>query len=223
MIPLRDSKTTGRFPIVTVLLILLNIYVFYLEVTSTNLDAIFGQYALIPSLVNFGNPLTLLQFITSMFLHGGLLHILSNMWFLWIFGDNVEQRMGWLYLPTYLLGGIIGGLAQYFFMPESPIPIVGASGAVATILGAYLIYFPRHTVSTLVPIFFIFTIVDIPAFAVLAFWFLTQLFSGHAALTETVANAGGGVAYFAHIGGFLYGIIAAYIIGNAKVDTKHHA
>lgn len=204
MIPLFDRERSGKVPIVTIGLILLNIYIFYLEVNSTNLDTFFSTYALIPEKVRATSPETWIPFVTFMFLHGGIIHIGSNMLFLWIFGDNVEERLGWLYLPFYLLGGVLSGLAQYFLDPASSLPVVGASGAVAAVLGAYFVFFPTHTVATLVPIFFFVTILNLPALLVLGYWFVTQLFSGYAALGETSATSGG-VAYFAHIGGFAFG------------------
>jgi membrane associated rhomboid family serine protease len=219
MIPLRDSKRSGRFPLVTIALIAINFYVFYLELTSQNLDGFFAQYALIPSLIDTHNPATWYPFITSMFLHGGFFHILSNMLFLWIFGDNVEERFGMFYLPVYLLGGIMGGLAQYFLMPNADIPIVGASGGVATILGAYLIFYPGSRILTLLPIFFLFTIVEIPAFFVLAYWFFLQVFNGITAIGNTSASLGG-VAYFAHIGGFISGVVYAYLLGRPEASRS---
>ena len=220
MIPLRDSKRSGKFPLITTLLILANIYFFYLELTSSNLDALFAQYALVPSLIDTANPATWYPFITSMFLHGSLFHILSNMLFLWIFGDNVEERLGIMYLPVYLAGGILGGLLQYMFMTTSDIPVIGASGAVATILGAYLIFYPGSRILTLLPIFFLFTIVEIPAFFVLAYWFFLQVFNGLNALGTTSASMGG-VAYFAHIGGFVSGVVFAFLLG--KPESPRHA
>ncbi len=215
MIPLRDTRTSGRFPFITLFLILLNCLVFYFELMSPDLDSFFTKYALIPAQVSLHQPQTLIPFITSLFLHGGVIHLISNMWFLWIFGDNVEDRFGLAYLPFYLLGGIIGAVAQYFISPHAAVPIVGASGAIAAVLGAYLMLFPGHTVKTLVPILFFFTVIDLPAFVMLGYWFFVQLFNGYAAVAVTAATSGG-VAYFAHIGGFAYGWIVSIGLPRTK-------
>jgi membrane associated rhomboid family serine protease len=141
-----------------------------------------------------------------MFLHGGWFHILSNMWVLFIFGDNVEDRMGGFnYLFFYLLAGMAAGLLQTFIMPSSQIAMIGASGAIAGVLGAYLLLFPGARVASLVPILFIFTLIEIPAIIFLLFWFISQLFSG---LVSLEGMAGGGIAWWAHIGGFLFGMVA---------------
>jgi membrane associated rhomboid family serine protease len=215
MIPLQDSQPSGRFPLITILLIALNIYVFYLEMTAPDLDAFINQYALIPAAIDPNVPTSLATFLTSIFLHGGIFHILSNVWFLWIFGDNVEERFGWFFLPFYLLGGLAGSVAQYVIAPESTIPIVGASGAIAAVMGAYLVMFPHHTVKTIVPIVIFLTIVELPAIVMLAYWFFVQIFSGYAAIAETTATSGG-VAYFAHIGGFIIGFLFAAFAGGRK-------
>ncbi len=201
MIPLSDTRTSGRFPFWVVLIIVLNVYFFYLEITAPDPEAFIRQYALIPSLINFSSLESLTPFITSQFLHGGFLHIISNMLFLWIFGDNVEDRMGPIFFPIfYLLSGIIGGLLQYIFLIGSDIPMLGASGAIAGVLGAYFVLFPHHKVKTLVPLFLFLTVIDLPATWMLLYWFVTQVFSG----VTSIGNVGG-VAYFAHIGGFLAG------------------
>ncbi len=210
MIPLKDSIPTNIFPFWTYAIIALNVYVFYLQLTVANPETFIAQYALIPNLVNFNDYITLFPFITSQFLHGGLMHIISNMWFLYIFGDNVEEGAGFLFFPIiYLLSGIAGGFAQYIFMPESSIPMLGASGAIAGVLGAYFAWFKNHTVKSLIPFFGLFTVLDIPAFIILFYWLITQVISG-------VGSIGGedlgGVAYFAHIGGFLTGYLLAHLI-----------
>jgi membrane associated rhomboid family serine protease len=208
MLPLRDSQSSGRFPIVTFLLIAINVFVFYLEITAADPEAFISQYALIPSQLDFSNPGTWRPFLTSMFLHAGFVHIISNMWFLWIFGDNVEDRLGLFYLPFYLLSGVVGSFAQLIFMRDSAIPMLGASGAIAGVLGAYLVLFPRNTVSTLVPVFGFATIVNLPASAMLFYWFFTQLFSSVASIAVMTGETGG-VAYMAHLGGFLSGWFGA--------------
>lgn len=147
-----------------------------------------------------------LPFVTSMFLHGGFLHIVANMWTLWIFGDNVEDRMGPArFLLFYLVTGILAGLVHWLTNPGSVVPTVGASGAISGVLGAYFILYPHSRVITLIPIFFWPIFVELPAVVYLGFWFLLQLFSGTSALAAP-ANAGG-VAWWAHIGGFVGGLL----------------
>ncbi len=218
MIPLSDSHPAGKFPFWVILIIAINVYVFYLQLTTPNPDAFIApatnsfiaQYALIPSLVDFSDWATLTPFITSQFLHGGFLHIISNMLFLWIFGDNVEARWGNILFPLfYLTAGVAGGLAQYVFMPDSGLPMLGASGAIAGVLGAYFAWFPHHSVKTLVPIFGFFTIINVPASIMLFYWIATQFLSGAFSVGISMGEDIGGVAYFAHIGGFIAGFILA--------------
>lgn len=211
MIPLKDSHPAGIFPFWTIAIIALNVYVFFLEISGANPDLFIFQYALVPSQVDFGNWSTLLPFVTSQYLHGGLLHIGSNMLFLWVFGDNVEEKLGQAFFPIfYTLAGVVGGLAQYILAPYSDIPMLGASGAVAGVLGAYFAMFPHHTIKTLVPVMGFVSVVNIPASVMLVYWFVTQLFSG---VGSVAAGAGelGGVAYLAHIGGFVTG----WLIGSS--------
>lgn len=217
MIPLHDSKQTGIFPLVTILIIVLNIWFFFLEFTSPDPEVFIAQWALIPAYVNWNDFATLVPFITSQFLHGGLLHILSNMWFLWIFGDNVEEHFGKFFYPlVYLASGIVAGVAQYIVNPSSPIPMLGASGAVAGVLGAYMVLFGRHTIKALVPVFGFMQVMDIPASFMLVYWFVTQLFSGVGSL---VMAPTGGVAFFAHVGGFVTGWAIAKISIKYKVSS----
>ena len=214
MIPLRDSHPAGIFPFWMMTIIAINIYIFYLELTATNPEAFISQFALIPRLVDFQNMESLFPFITSQFLHGGFIHIISNMWFLWIFGDNVEGRVGFFFFPIfYLMAGAVGAFAQYIFMPDSTIPMLGASGAIAGVLGAYFALFGHHTVKTLVPIFGFFTIMDIPASVMLFYWFFTQIFAGVASISLVTSDSGG-VAFLAHAGGFAFG----WVVGRLYVD-----
>lgn len=216
MIPLKDSPKTRRFPIVNTALILLNIVVFVrqLALSQIELETMVFSYGLIPrtlmislsegNLMAAASPLLAYQFM-----HGGWLHIGSNMLYLWVFGDNVEDRVGHVkYLIFYLLMGILAGVAQVVFDPSSAVPIIGASGAVAGILGAYLISCPRARVLALIPIFVIFTLAEIPAVIFLGFWFILQLFSGIASI-----GVGVSVAWWAHIGGFIAGIILVNLFG----------
>ena len=209
MIPLRDSVPTRKKPFITYGLILLNTFVFLLEFLAPNLDEFINQYALIAANISFTDLTTLSPFLTSQFLHAGFAHLIANMWFLKIFGDNVEEAFGHIkYLLFYLFCGIVSGLAQYIFMMSSTIPMLGASGAVAGILGAYYIFFPRHRVETLIPVWGFWRIVDLPASFMLLYWFIIQLFAGFGSLVAAPAMVGG-IAFFAHAGGFLAGWVIA--------------
>lgn len=210
MIPISDSEKSRRFPFLNILFIGINLLVFFLQVTTPDPEAFIYQYALIPANINFSDITTLYPFITSMFLHGGLLHIASNMLFLWVFGDNVEGELPPLfYLVLYLGSGIIGSLAQYLLNPASTIPMLGASGAVAGALGAYFAFFPHHKIRTLVTLPFLFTIIEVSAMFMLGYWIVIQIVSGIFGLDQL---SQGGVAYFAHIGGFAFGYLVAKIM-----------
>ncbi len=211
MIPISDSVKSRGFPIFTVLLIALNVVVFLLELSSPNPDAFIQQYSLIPKLVNFSDTSTLLPFVTAMFLHGGFLHIASNMLFLWVFGDNIEGYFGAIFfLFLYLVSGIVGNLVQYILMPGSLIPMLGASGAIAGVLGSYFLLFPHSKIKTLLPIFFFITFVDIPATFMIGYWFFLQIISGVTSLSAAADS--GGIAFFAHIGGFATGIVLTILL-----------
>ena len=204
MFPIRDHNPSHKLPIINLIIIGITAYVFLLEITATSLEDFIFQYALIPNQVDFTAPSTLLPFIYSMFLHGGWLHIISNMWFLWIFGDNIESHLGHVsYLIFYLITGLAAGLMQFIFSAGSSIPTLGASGAVSGILGAYLLLYPRHKIDTLVASFggFLHQI-QLPASFMLGYWFVIQLFSGIGSLG---IMGEGGVAWWAHIGGFASG------------------
>lgn len=195
----------------TIGIIAVTAYAFFLQLSAPDIDAFVMQYALVPQNVNFADWLTLLPFITSMFLHAGWLHILSNMWFLWIFGDNVEAEVGHVrYLLFYLVCGIAAGLVQYFFNSTGTIPTLGASGAVAGVLGAYLMLYPGHKIDTLIPTFGGFmTQAQIPASIMLIYWFVIQLFSGVGTIGMQDV---GGVAFWAHVGGFVAGWILVRLL-----------
>lgn len=209
MFPIRDTETSGSFPLVNLSLIATNIYIFYKELTAPNLDLFINTYALIPANIDFANYQTFIPFVTALFLHAGFLHILSNMWFLWVFGDNVEKAMGHLgYLIFYLFCGIAASIVQFTIIKDSTLPMLGASGAIAGILGAYLRFFPHHRIDTLVPFFALPVIVAIPASFMLVYWFITQAFNGVATILTATA-AVGGIAYLAHAGGFMAGITLA--------------
>ena len=207
MFPIKDPESYGGFPIVNLVLIVTNIYVFFRQLASPDPELFINTYALIPSNIDFARIETLLPFITSLFLHAGFLHILSNMWFLWVFGDNVEAKMGHIpYLAFYIFCGIAASLAQYLVIPGSILPMIGASGAIAGVLGAYLRYFPRHSINTLVPVLGFPIIISVPAGFMLVYWFIIQAFSGAASIVTSTAMFGG-VAYFAHAGGFVSGLL----------------
>lgn len=207
MFPLSDTATAPRFPIMTWLLILLNSVAFIRELMAPNIDTFMSHYALIPAHVTFSNYLTLFPFITAIFLHAGFLHILSNMWFLYIFGDNVEDALSPLgLLALFLLAGIAGNILQYLIIPTATTPIIGASGAIAGILGCYYRCFPYAKVKTLLFIVFFVTIVDISAPLVLGYWFILQLILGIGSLSHVSAGQGG-IAFFAHIAGFIVGLV----------------
>ena len=208
MFPLYDTLRSRRFPIVNWMLIILNGIVFYyeLKLSEAGLYRFIHTWGLVPSQLISNPAETWITIFTSMFLHGGWFHILSNMWILVIFGDNIEDRMGGgRYLIFYLLSGTAAALLQAYLSPASDQPMIGASGAIAGVLGAYLILFPRARIASLVPIFFIFTLVEIPAVIFLGFWFVLQLFSGWLALQGADMS---GVAWWAHIGGFVFGMLA---------------
>lgn len=207
MFPLYDTVRSRRFPLMNWMLVLLNGLAFYYELTlsETELHRFILDWGLIPAQLTFDSADSLLRILTSMFLHGGWFHILSNMWILIIFGDNIEDRMGGMrYLLFYLLSGTAAALSQAFLYPTSTIPMVGASGAIAGVLGAYLVLYPRARIASLVPIFFIFTVIEVPALIFLGFWFVSQLFQGWLALGGADL---GGVAWWAHIGGFIFGLL----------------
>jgi len=216
MIPLRDNIPSRTFPIVNILIIAANVLVFMLELSlgPRSLDRFMQVFGVVPAYVfawpRLHDPLSglVVPFFTSMFLHGGWLHLIGNMLYLWIFGDNVEDRLGhFRYLVFYLLCGIGAGFAHTIMNPITTIPSVGASGAIAGVLGAYVVSYPGARVLTLVPIFIFIQFIELPAWLVLGLWFLTQFLSGTASLAVTTSANTGGVAWWAHVGGFLIGIL----------------
>ena len=195
MFPIRDDVPSSRFPVITWLLIGVNavVFLFQLSLPPQGLQQLFYLFGIVPARFTdpewaayVGFPLrTFWPFLTSMFLHGGFLHILSNMWSLWIFGDNVEDRMGpFRFLAFYLASGAAAGVLHWLTNPASTVPTVGASGAIAGVLGAYLLFYPRARVLTLVPLFFYPLFFYLPAIVYLGIWFLSQLFSGTFALAS---------------------------------------
>jgi membrane associated rhomboid family serine protease len=222
MLPIRDLNPTRRIPYVTYVLIGLNVLVFIYEMmlTSSGLERFFTNWGVVPYLVtNAFNLPVALTFITSMFLHGGFAHIFGNMLYLWIFGDNVEDCMGSvLYIIFYFMSGILAGLAQVLVGPDLMMPSIGASGAVAGVLGAYLVMFPRARVHTLVFFGFFARRASIPAGIVLGGWFVLQFFNGVLSLG---AMQVGGVAWFAHIGGFILGLIGGWLCKKSRPQVDY--
>jgi membrane associated rhomboid family serine protease len=212
VIPLRDNIRSRTFPFVNILLILANISVFVREITFPHpklLEDFVLAWALIPSQL-WAHPLPeSVTLVSSMFLHGGWSHILGNMMYLWIFGDNVEDRVGHLrYLLFYVLVGGAAAAAQIYTQPKSQVPMLGASGAIAGILGAYFVLYPGAKVSTLIPLGFFSRIVDVPAFFFLGFWFLIQALQSYGSIISGPVHGNvGGVAWGAHAGGFVAGLV----------------
>ena len=212
MIPLYDTARSRRLALVNWIIILLNGLVFYYELKlgDAGLEGFIRTWGLSAPVLLARPEVAWPTIFTSMFIHGGWFHILSNMWVLFIFGDNVEDRLGHVrYLFFYLLSGVAAALLQAALLSRSSMPMVGASGAIAGVLGAYLVLFPRARVASLVPILFIFTIVELPAVLFLAFWFISQLFSGLGVLS---GGASSGIAWWAHVGGFLFGMAAGLVL-----------
>ncbi len=224
MIPLRDSNPRRTVPFVTYALVILNVLAFLWELSlGQQLDRALLNVAFIPARFWIaGNWIAdAMTIVISMFLHGGLLHIGSNMLYLWIFGDNIEDRLGHgRYLIFYLACGFLATFAHAVFSPGSRIPAIGASGAIAGVLGAYLILFPHARVLTVIPIFFFITLRELPAVILLGLWFVLQLFSGVGSLGVTDAQDLGGVAYFAHIGGFVAGLVLIAVLGGLRAPRR---
>jgi len=230
MIPIRDSVPAQRFPLVTSAIITVNVLVFWhmVQLPPPVLEAFVGRYALIPARFSWNVEhgrfgLALSRILSSMFMHGGWTHLIGNMWFLWIAGDNVEDRMGRLrYLIFYLISGIAGAVLQVSVGPGIQVPNVGASGAIAGVLAAYMVFFPHARIYTLIFFFLIIDVIAIPAVIFLGIWFLFQFLSGVGSLG--MMGAGGGVAWFAHIGGFSAGFLLGPIFGyhrRSRIPRRH--
>ncbi|HEX6240221.1 MAG TPA: rhomboid family intramembrane serine protease [Polyangiales bacterium] len=218
MIPLRDINPTRRAPYVSYALIALNLAVFayqFLSLSPLENSLFVRRHGVVPLFLFSGYAPSLSTLLSSMFMHGGLLHLVSNMWFLHIFGDNVEDAMGHLrYAAFYVCSGVAAALVHAFTDPGSGLPMVGASGAISGVLGAYLMMFPRARVVTLVFVF----LLELPAILFILFWFGIQLFSGFGALSS---QQGAGVAFFAHVGGFVAGVVWIVVFG--RPPQKPHA
>jgi membrane associated rhomboid family serine protease len=233
LIPLRDANPTRRTPVVTLALIVACFVAFAWELglqasSDERLNAFITEWGVVPAELvaawNGGQALSqeTLTLFSSQFLHGGWLHLLGNMLYLWIFGNNVEDRLGrGRFLVFYLGGGVAAGLAQTAIDPGSEIPLIGASGAIAATLGAYLVLFARARITTLVFLGFFYQLINVPAIIVLGFWFVLQLLDGLASLGTT--STGGGVAFFAHIGGFVAGALLVRLFAIGRGDPGRRA
>ncbi|MEG8948004.1 rhomboid family intramembrane serine protease [Rosettibacter firmus] len=225
MIPLKDDIPSKTFPIINITLIITNVVMFLFELMlGSDLQLFIEQYGVIPvryfyqgmqletgEIIYFSDFSRIFPLFTSMFLHGGWVHLFGNMLYLWIFGDNVEDRMGhFRYLIFYILCGLAASFSHIIMNPESSIPTIGASGAIAGVLGAYMFLYPDAKVVVLLPIFIFFDIIQLPALFVLGLWFVMQLFQGTLALSVE-SSATGGVAWWAHIGGFVFGAVTVHI------------
>jgi membrane associated rhomboid family serine protease len=208
MFPLRDVIPSRTIPFITVTIIILNAiaWLYELMLPQPQLEVFLQIYGVVPAY--FSAP----TLITSMFLHGSWMHVIGNMWWLWIFGDNVEDRLGHgRYLAFYLGCGIAAALGQMFIDPTSTLPTIGASGAIAGVMGAYLVLYPHSRVLTLVPIIFYLEIIELPAILLLGIWFVMQLFSA-GSVAVTASTQGGGVAFMAHVAGFVVGMIGVVLL-----------
>jgi membrane associated rhomboid family serine protease len=218
MIPIRDDQPSYSTPFINYFLIVVNVLVFLWEISvgmqsHGELNGFIKEFGLVPRHTVAvltgqsydGTATAILPFFTSMFLHGGFLHLAGNMLFLWIFGDNVEDYLGhFRYLLFYLVSGVIAALAQILLNPNSPAPTVGASGAIAGVMGAYFILYPRARVLVWFPPIFLF---HVPAWLMLGYWFLVQFLSGTATSIAMTSETAGGIAFWAHIGGFVAGVL----------------
>jgi membrane associated rhomboid family serine protease len=232
MIPLRDANPTRRTPWVTLVLIAANVAAFLLwePITGSQREQALFFYchgAIPEEMVDLqaipevaaacGGKNVLVSLFTSMFLHGGILHLAGNMLYLWVFGNNIEDRMGWpVFLLFYLAAGLVAAYAEALAHPSSITPLVGASGAIAGTLGAYIVIFPHARVMALIPIFFIFQLTELSAWIVLGFWFVLQAFAGVGSLGGDV----GGVAWWAHIGGFVFGALIALLFYRRRQPAR---
>jgi membrane associated rhomboid family serine protease len=230
MIPLRDNAPRYSAPFVTLGLIAVNVIIFLYELSLDpySLEHFVGLHGVVP--LRFANFIAgraaagavLPPLVEHMFLHGGWLHLLGNMWFLWIFGDNLEDQLGhFRFLVFYLTCGVVAALCQTSLTLSSRVPSVGASGAIAGVMGGYLLFFPGARVLTLVPFFFLFT-VEIPAYVMLFYWIAVQVVSGLTSVGNASLQAQGGVAWWAHIGGFVCGLVLVKMMGRCPRVRKYY-
>lgn len=212
MFPLRDVIPSRTTPVVTVTLIIVNAALWFFEVSlsSDALAEFLGTWGVVPAAFV---PTTL---ISSMFLHGSWWHVIGNMWYLWIFGDNVEDRMGHgRFIVFYVLCGVTAAIGHILINPASVVPTIGASGAIAGVMGAYLVLYPKSRVLTLIPFIIFYEIIELPAVALLGIWFLMQLVNA-GAVAATASATGGGVAFMAHVAGFVMGTVAVFAFRKSR-------
>ena len=217
MIPLRDVIPSRTTPYVTIAIIALNALAWFFEISMPREDlSVFLQvWGIVPAAFI---PSTL---VTAMFLHGSWSHVIGNMWYLWIFGDNVEDRLGHgRFVVFYLLCGIAAAFGQIVLDPESTLPMIGASGAIAGVMGAYFVLYPQSRVLTLIPLIIFWEIIELPAIMLLGFWFLMQLFSA-GAIAVTANSAGGGVAFMAHVAGFICGVGGIFVFRQRQRQEQY--
>ena len=208
MIPLRDVIPSRTTPYITTTIIILNAIAWLFEVSlpQDTLNQFIGTYGVVPA---YFSPPTL---ITSMFLHGSWLHVIGNMWYLWIFGDNVEDRLGHgRFIVFYLLCGIAAAIGQIVMDPTSTLPTIGASGAIAGVMGAYFVLYPQSRVLTLIPLIIFWEVIELPAYILLGFWFVMQLFSAGTIAVTASSHGSGGVAFAAHVAGFVVGMAGVFV------------
>ena len=218
MIPLRDVIPSRTTPYITVTIIFLNAVAWSFELTlpADVLPVFLQVYGVVPA------RLHALTFVTSMFLHGSWMHVIGNMWYLWIFGDNVEDRVGHgRFIVFYLLCGIAAAIGHIVIDPGSTLPTIGASGAIAGVMGAYLVLYPRSRVLTLIPLVIFWEVIEVPAILLLGFWFLMQLFSAGA--IAVTSSTGGGVAFMAHVAGFLCGVGGIFLFRQRQRPEQYWA
>jgi membrane associated rhomboid family serine protease len=215
MIPLRDVIPSRTTPYITITIIILNALAWLFEVSLDPelLNRFLTAYGVVPA--HFSAP----TLITSMFLHGSWMHIIGNMWYLWIFGDNVEDRLGHgRFIVFYLLCGIAAALGQVVMDPSSTLPTIGASGAIAGVMGAYFVLYPQSRVLTIVTLLIFWEIIEVPAYVLLGFWFVMQLFSAGTIAVTSSSHGSGGVAFAAHVAGFLVGVGGVYIFKKRELN-----
>ncbi|MCC6324989.1 MAG: rhomboid family intramembrane serine protease [Candidatus Brocadia sp.] len=226
MIPIRDRNPSGTVPVVTASIILTNVLVFLIQLSlGDQLELFLFHFGIVPMKIVYSSEIpdstfinTYLPFLSYMFLHGGFVHLIGNMWYLWIFGNNIEDQLGHIrFVLFYFICGIGAAIVHVYSNSQSAIPCIGASGAIAGVLGAYMITFPRARILVILPLFVIWEFIELPAIVVLGFWFLIQFFSGTAAISSA---QGGGVAWWAHIGGFVLGMIFIKLLPKSRY--RHH-
>jgi membrane associated rhomboid family serine protease len=219
MIPLRDVIPSRTTPYITITIIFLNAaaWLFELSLPADALPVFLQVYGVVPAHFRAAT------LVTSMFLHGGWMHVIGNMWYLWIFGDNVEDRVGHArFIVFYLLCGIAAALGQIVMEPGSLLPTIGASGAIAGVMGAYFVLYPRSRVLTLIPLVIFWEVIEVPATLLLGFWFLMQLFSA-GAIAVTASTGGGGVAFMAHVAGFVCGVGSIFLFRQPERPEQYWA